>query len=93
MAVKENKASQFKFIYPLLAEYCSDLVQDCCIGRKKIFLKIVLQLFGNIKKKITSLHRKQIKSNMLRIQLHIESANWCSLDKGYTDCGASCTRE
>lgn len=53
---------------------------------EKIFLKISLKKFGNIKKINSSLHRKQ--KQMQRITLHIESANWFSPKGDYTFCGA-----
>jgi hypothetical protein len=49
--------------------------------------KIVSLKFGSIKKIFSSLHPQKI-TNVLRIQLHIETVNWFSPKGDYTDCGA-----
>jgi hypothetical protein len=54
--------------------------------RSKTFLKISALKFGSNEKLFQSLH-PQI-TNMLRIQLHIESMNWFSRERDYTICGA-----
>jgi hypothetical protein len=53
-----------------------------------------MQIFGKNKKLFQSLQRKTNykNRNMLRIQLHIESANWFSPKGDYTVCGA-CTAD